>query len=75
MAISHNNYVSCVIHNMGLHNTFAYHASLGPMVQQGTKGAPRETADWLRYAPLAAAKGCYLCNSCAALRVVASTGV
>ena len=60
---------------MGLHNTFAYHASLGPRVQQGTKGAPRETADWLRYAPLAAAKGCYLCNSCAALRVVASTGV
>ena len=60
---------------MGLHNTCAYHASLGSNGSQGTKGAPRETADWLRIAPLAAAKGRCLCNKCAAFRVVASTSL
>jgi len=60
---------------MGLHNTCAYHTSLGSNGSQGTKGAPREMVDWLRIAPLATAKGHCLCNSYAALRVVASTGV
>ena len=60
---------------MGLHNTCAYHISLGSNNSQGTKGAPRETANWLRITALAAAKGRCLCNSYVVLRVVASTGV